>query len=78
MNDKFKIQFASLHYEYVNLKFRLGILIHVFNPSAWEAEVGGLQVQSQIGHSEELHKKTVELSVHFLCCSSVYNSDRNF
>jgi hypothetical protein len=36
----------------------LGLVAHMYNPSTWEAEVGGLEVQTQPGlHSETLFKK---------------------
>jgi hypothetical protein len=38
-------------------------MVHTYNPSTWEAEAGGSQVQSQPGlHSYTLFKKTGVLS----------------
>jgi hypothetical protein len=37
-----------------------GVVVHVYNPSTWEANTGGLGVQSQPGlYSKTLSQKTV-------------------
>jgi hypothetical protein len=43
--------------EYYEKTIRLGTVVYICNPSTWNADAGGLQVQGQPGlHSETVSK----------------------
>jgi hypothetical protein len=47
----------------VRAKKKLSVVVHICNPSTWEAEAGGSQIGSQPGlHSEILYQKKKEIT----------------
>jgi hypothetical protein len=38
----------------------LGVVVHTSNPSSWEAEAGGLQVQDSVSNKQTTKQKNLE------------------